>query len=106
MLVLLNRCLFIKWLTGSEHRAVRTGAPKTFEEYSPHIGLPVVATSIRFRISNQDYVSPAEPKALAWCRGTGDVRGVEREFFIDNLLVPIHLIIVMISVDRPCAMGV
>ena len=30
----------------------------------------------------------------------------EREFFIDNLLVRIHLIIVMISVDRPCAMGV
>ena len=26
--------------------------------------------------------------------------------FIDNLLVRIHLIIVMISVDRPCAMGV
>ena len=31
----------------------------------------------------------------------------ERESsFIDNLLVRIHLIIVMISVDRPCAMGV
>jgi len=30
----------------------------------------------------------------------------EREFFTDNLLVRIHLIIVMISVDRPCAMGV
>ena len=30
----------------------------------------------------------------------------EREFFIDNPLVRIHLIIVMISVDRPCAMGV
>ena len=30
----------------------------------------------------------------------------EREFFIDNLLVPIHLIIEMILVDRPCAMGV
>ena len=33
-------------------------------------------------------------------------RGREREFFIDNLLIRIHLIIVMISVDRPCAMGV
>ena len=33
--------------------------------------------------------------------------GGERESsFIDNLLVRIHLIIVMISVDRPCAMGV
>jgi len=31
----------------------------------------------------------------------------EREsYFIDNLLVRIHLIIVMISVDRPFAMGV
>jgi hypothetical protein len=30
----------------------------------------------------------------------------ERELFIDNLLVRIHLIIVMILVDRPCAMGV
>ena len=30
----------------------------------------------------------------------------EREFFIDNLLVRIHLIIEMILVDRPCAMGV
>ena len=32
--------------------------------------------------------------------------GAEREFFIDNLLVRIHLIIEMILVDRPCAMGV
>jgi hypothetical protein len=32
--------------------------------------------------------------------------GVERQFFMDNLLVQIHLIIEMISVDRPCAMGV
>ena len=30
----------------------------------------------------------------------------DREFFIDNLLVRIHLIIEMILVDRPCAMGV
>ena len=30
----------------------------------------------------------------------------EREFFIDNLLVRIHLIIKTILVDRPCAMGV
>ena len=30
----------------------------------------------------------------------------EREFFIDNLLVRIHLIIVMILVERSCAMGV
>jgi len=31
---------------------------------------------------------------------------VEREFFIDNLLGRIHLIIEMILVNRPCAMGV
>ena len=30
----------------------------------------------------------------------------EREIVIENLLVRIHLIIEMISVDRPCAMGV
>jgi len=30
----------------------------------------------------------------------------EREFFIDKLLVRIHLIIEMILVDRPCALGV
>ena len=30
----------------------------------------------------------------------------EREFFIDNLLVRIHLIIEMMLVDRPCTMGV
>jgi len=30
----------------------------------------------------------------------------EREFFIDNLLVRIHLIIEMSLVDRPCAMGI
>jgi hypothetical protein len=30
----------------------------------------------------------------------------EREFFIDNLLVRIHLIISIILVDRPCAVGV
>ena len=30
----------------------------------------------------------------------------EREFFIDNLLVRIHIFIVMILVARPCAIGV
>jgi len=37
-------------------------------------------------------------------RGSG--REIEREFFIDNLQVRIHLIIEMISVDRPRAIGV
>ena len=35
-----------------------------------------------------------------------DQEGGEREFFIDNLLVRIHLIIEMILVDQPCAMEV
>ena len=30
----------------------------------------------------------------------------EREFFVDNLLIRIHSIIEIISVHRPCAMGV
>ena len=30
----------------------------------------------------------------------------ERKFFVDDLLVRIHLIIEMTLVDRPCAMGV
>ena len=30
----------------------------------------------------------------------------EREFFIDNLLVQIHLIIEIVLADRPCAIGV
>ena len=30
----------------------------------------------------------------------------EREYFIDNLLVRIHLIIEMILIDRPCIRGV
>ena len=33
-----------------------------------------------------------------------DQRG--RDFFIHNLLVRIHVVIEMILVDRPCAMGV
>jgi len=41
------------------------------------------------------------PKADMWSVGVW-----EREFFIDNLLVPIRLIIEMIIVDRPYAMGI
>ena len=33
-------------------------------------------------------------------------RGAFAEFFIDNLMVRIHIIIEMILVDRPCAMGI
>ena len=39
-------------------------------------------------------------------RQLGVAQPAERDFFIDNLLVRIHLIIEMILVDRPCAMGV
>jgi len=37
---------------------------------------------------------------------TRDHGHLQREFFIDNLLIRIHFIIEMILVDRPCAMGV
>jgi len=53
---------------------------------------------------------------LSLCSARGRPRGVrllmsesgdrEREFFIDNLLVRIHLIVEIILVDRPCATGV
>jgi len=43
---------------------------------------------------------------LPWQSWRADVQICQREFFIDNLLVRIHLIIEMILVDRPCAMGV
>ena len=42
----------------------------------------------------------------AVARGAASVSPKRESSFIDNLLVRIHLIIVMISVDRPCAMGV
>ena len=35
-----------------------------------------------------------------------DHEAAERDFFINNLLVRMHLIIEMILVDRPCAMEV
>jgi len=46
---------------------------------------------------------------IYYCNDRGpdaDAEHGERECFIDNLLVRIHLIIEMIVVDRPCAMGV
>ena len=47
------------------------------------------------------------PLARARFRALSLYEDRERESsFIDNLLVRIHFIIVMISVDRPCAMGV
>jgi hypothetical protein len=52
---------------------------------------------------------PVSLRGLVLCLGVVKraAHQLERESsFIDNLLVRIHLIIVMISVDRPCAMGV
>ena len=43
------------------------------------------------------YMATAKPR---------DADHGEREFYIDNLLVRIHLKIEMILVDRPCAMGI
>ena len=40
------------------------------------------------------------------CKEQHDKVPREREFFIDNLLARIHVIIEMILVDWPCAMGV
>jgi len=50
------------------------------------------------------YARPAQvdvrlPSPMACCLR-------EREFFIENLLARIHLIIEMFLEDRPCAMGV
>ena len=59
-----------------------------------------------------DRVPVREARVRGIRRWEGHVRhrvldlGREREFFVDNLMVRIHLIIVMILVDRPCAMGV
>ena len=33
-------------------------------------------------------------------------RSVQRDFFLDNLLVRIHLIVKMSLVDRPCDMAI
>ena len=67
---------------------------------------PGTAENPRWRISRRE-THGIVATFLLW--GGGGVEGgggrVEREFFIDNLLVRIHLIIKMMSVDRPCAMG-
>ena len=45
------------------------------------------------------------PYSLVIGSGADELQTREREFFIDNLLVRSHLIIEMLSVDRPCAVG-
>ena len=52
------------------------------------------------------FVSFERGGGCLWVFLGGWVFLTEREFFIDNLMVRIHLIIVKILVDRPCAMGV
>ena len=52
--------------------------------------------SLNIRLNDLDWDSSAMPRDYQ----------VEREFFIDNLLVRIHLLIEMTAVDRPCAMRV
>jgi len=46
------------------------------------------------------------PRVQTEFRKTTESVPRERDFFIDNLLVRIHLIVEMILVDRPCAMVV
>jgi len=62
------------------------------------------------RASPNPALSTLNPKADGAGGGAGadanPSREKEREFFIDNLPVRIHLIIEMILVDRPCVMGV
>jgi hypothetical protein len=55
---------------------------------------------------NQAIVTRESTLLLTCWACTAASREREREFCIDNLLVRIHLIIGMILVYRPCAMGV
>jgi hypothetical protein len=79
------------------------------DQQSQSIGSNVIPR--RARPGLADVLTHARTVAeMAFDKQSSLIRGGEaqreREFFIDNLLVRIHLIIVMISVDRPCAMGV
>ena len=79
---------------------------KVYEPYDPNVDEPYVYEPYII-----DTVSMPIPEVASSVQGylahkkTAYPRR-EREFFIDNLLVRIHLIIEMIIVDRPCAMGV
>ena len=50
-----------------------------------------------------EVVGPALSEAFL---GSNQAFGVDRDFFLDNLLVRFHWIIEMVLVDRPCAMAV
>jgi len=70
----------------------------------------------RFRYPLKDTASKLRPTHLGLTVLFSSVDGLAKAvdphqakieaFFIDNLLVRIHLIIGMVLVDRPCAMGV
>ena len=53
----------------------------------------------------QSFLNPSAHSRDTFAFGVQGL-GREREFFIDNLLVRIYLIVKMTLVDRPCAMGV
>ena len=57
-----------------------------------------LSLSLSYASSAMGYAKPIVDNAYK--------REREWEFFIDNLLVQIHVIIEMILVDWPCAMGV
>ena len=63
-----------------------------------------MVVSLNSRLESNKEEEEEEPAALA-CGHKPSGQTV-REFFIDNLLVRIHIIIEMILVDRPRAMGV
>ena len=66
--------------------------------HSPVGGFLGVGNAVGVGIAHVVIVPPQE-RLIHLC-------GSEREFFIVNLLVQIHLSIEMILVDRPCAMEV
>ena len=65
-----------------------------------------LALGVDFRAGGGDSGERAEAGRRQLCRAPRGEERIEREFVIDNLLVRILLIIEMILVDRPCAMGV
>ena len=69
---------------------------------SPSQSVPELAPAL---VSGYDGIEP-NLKVLTVSTDACAFPERKREIFIDNLLVRVHLIIEMILVDRPCAMGV
>jgi len=79
--------------------------------FAPHKALKLIASgklTLDERVGLQRAKSVIAPNAGAslFLSLRVGARLGEEEFFINNLLVQIHLIIDMISEDRPCAMEV